>query len=344
MVNAQDVIDVHLGLFLELLALGVEVEGLDVLGGVAEVRANGGLKHLGNHVFHRAQVGDDLGGVFHRNVDDHAHVHVNVKGVGGAQRDRLKVGIELVGAGTVVGPIEQDLGGRNDIHLEDLGIDRVLTGLERVGPNAFIAVGDDFCVHRLVGQVGAVRADVARDDAAKADVDADHRGFFDGGEPGINGVVAGAQHRDLQALLAPGGQECGRILEVVMGAERQLLGGDLRGIDNRFALQDGDDADLVRLDVRPIDHADHLEERRVDSVATGHQHLKLAALFTAIANEGLAIIEAVVAVDLECEQAAFGDTCAVRGLDQTNLTTLDLRHRTFLNAKKNRIDAIKTGG
>ncbi len=80
-VDLEDAVDVFFGLDLEFTAFGVEVERFDVLGGVPEVGTDRGFEHFGDHVAHRAKVGDDLGSVPHRDMDDDADVHVDVEGV-----------------------------------------------------------------------------------------------------------------------------------------------------------------------------------------------------------------------------------------------------------------------
>ncbi len=119
-------------------------------------------------------------------------------------------------ARAVICPVEEDLGGWNDIHLHDARVERMHSWLEGIGPDAFAAVLNDFCVDRIVGEICSLWSDVAGHNAAEADIDADHGSFLHGGKPRIDGIVPGSKNGDLEAFLTACFQEGRRVLEVVV--------------------------------------------------------------------------------------------------------------------------------
>jgi hypothetical protein len=83
-------------------------------------------------------------------MDDLRHVEAEREAVLAAHRDRRQPVVVAVGLGPV-GPVEDDVGGRHQLDLHDLGIDRVLAGQQRLDPHALAAALDQVAV----GEVGA---------------------------------------------------------------------------------------------------------------------------------------------------------------------------------------------
>lgn len=219
----------------------------------------------------------------------------------------------------------------------------MFSGLERIGPDAFASVLNDFCVHSVVGQVGSFWSHIARHHPAEADVDAHHGRFLNGGEPRINRVVPGAKDGDLKAFLAASGEEGGGILEVVVGIVRELFCGDFCGVGDGAPLEDGYDADLIGFDVGPVGDGDESEQERVEAVAAGHEDFELPAFFAAVVNEGLTVEEVVMSVDFPSEEASVRNPGTVGSFDQAHFATGDLRDGELHHVEEDGVNAVKAG-
>ncbi len=276
-------------------------------------------------------------------MDDDADVHVDVEGVRGAEGDGFEICVEFVSARAVVRPVEENLGGGNNIHLHDSRVERVLSGLERIGPDAFASVLNDFRVHSVVGQVGSLRPDVAGDHAAEADVDANHGRFFNGGEPRVDCVVSGAKDGYLETFLAASLQKRGRILEVVVRIVRELFCGDFCGVRDWASFEDGNDADLIRFNVGPVGDGNESEEERVQAVAAGHEDFELPAFFATVLNKGLTVEEVIVSVHFSGEEASVGNPGSVGSFDEADFAAGDLRDGELHHVEEDGVDAVETG-
>ncbi len=189
--------------------------------------------------------------------------------------------------------------------------------------------------------VDVLAADERDHDADGADRDVEHRHLLDLGEPRVEVPRAGEEDLLLQAAAAAAVEERLRVLEVVVPGDDRAR--DFTGLD-RPAVERGDDADLVGLDVRQLEVArrdrvlmrvlrrDNLEERAVDAVRAGGEDRELAALFAAAEEEFARVLE-VVALDHAAEDAAGRNRRARGGNHERDLAGRDDHDGRFDHAE-----------
>ena len=189
--------------------------------------------------------------------------------------DRRQALVEAVGVAGGVRPVQgQDRRG-HDLGLVDAGVQRVLAGAQRLGPDALVArLHDRAELELLAGGVLGGQADVGLDDRHLALADDQHLAQLDLHQERVQQVRAVEQRVVLEADAAPVGQERLVVLvvvvQVVLGAQHglddldgraasasALHGGhvaeaaDAAGdVARRRALQRGDHADDVGLALR----------------------------------------------------------------------------------------------
>lgn len=90
-------------------------------------------------------------------------------------------------------------------------------------------------------------------------------------------------------------------------------------------------------------HDSHLEQVGVDAVFAGGKDIHLRPLLAAIAEEGLAILKAVVAGDAAREDLTRLQGYTVNGLDEADLLVSDHNHRLSRHFVKKRRQYVKPG-
>jgi hypothetical protein len=137
--------------------------------------ADGRLQHVVDQVLHRADARDHARRVLHPDVDDLRDVEREREAVLRAHGDRRQALVVVVRLGPRR-PVEDDVGGRHELDLHDVRVDRVLAGQQRIDPHALAAAGDEVAVReRVARDVDVLGPDVADDDADVADRDLGHR-------------------------------------------------------------------------------------------------------------------------------------------------------------------------
>ena len=220
------------------------------------------------------------------------------------------------------GPVEDDVGGRHQLDLHDLDVERVLAGQERLDPHALAAALDEIAVGEVgAGDVEVLLADVRHHHADVADRDLGERDQLDRREPRVEVPRARQQHLLLQAPAAAGLDEGLGPLEALVPGDRRA--GQVTGRD-RPTVEDGDDADRVGRDLEDVQvvggqavgggvpGGDHGEDRGVDAVGAGGEDRELPTALTAAIEERGGVLELIAGHRL-AEHALGRDRRAVGG-------------------------------
>ena len=150
----------------------------------------------------------------------------------------------LMGLGFAGCPVEHDVGGGHVVNLVRVRVDGVLAGIERIDPDAFLALAHQIAVpERVARDVRAFAAHIGDDHAHVGDGHLGHIHDLHGGEARIDEVTPAQEHLLLQALAALGVDERLRTLEHVVARRRPARRSRPRSSGLPFA--GGDDADLV---------------------------------------------------------------------------------------------------
>ncbi len=104
--------------------------------------------------------------------------------------------------------------------------------------------------------------------------------------------------------------------------------------DDHAGVGDGDGGHLLHL---------HGGEARVDEVAAGQHHLFLAALVAAMIDEGLRVLEHVVAGDFFAGDFTGGQLLAFLGGDDAHHVVADIGEGFFGDSEQCRVDAVGAG-
>ncbi len=137
----------------------------------------------------------------------------------GDQRYLGQILVELVLAGRVLVPLQDEVGGGHDDDLACVGVEGIFSGQQRLAPHAARAAIDQLAVAIiLAGGIGTAVAGIADHHTDMADLDHRLRHHLHGGEQAVDEVAALYQHLQLATATAAGGDELLRILKAVVEA------------------------------------------------------------------------------------------------------------------------------
>ena len=183
--------------------------------------AHRGLQHFVDEVRHAAHHRDDIRRLGVRNVDLHLQIDREVKAFTALRLDLLQLRIKIVRLRHDIGPVQRDDERRHDDGLVTARIDRVLSGSQRLLPDAAMAGPHEAAELELTARSVLRReTDVRLDHRDLALLDDQHGHFFHADQKRVEVVRAVQQGIVLQPDLAAQFQ---KLLKILIGAVLVVL-------------------------------------------------------------------------------------------------------------------------